>query len=540
MDVQKLNEQAREASTSTLPKDQRALARIQTRKRKEASAVVMSRRKALLPHLEGITYIHDELGKARTSALGKWWPGDPKYLVKTQLKDYFTEDTRLDESDLKRRRETAERRTLQSSQRLRPGGLWDLPGTADAKKARKVIADLDEEQSASTRQRLDLLAEPVDAELLHEYSEKLQKKIKAREEEAERIRIGAAPSPDKTLLATSSTKVSYDRFSRFAHRCRLAALDDYPVRDRGSQFLLKTLSDAYDAVWQANAAVTAPPPSDDPNVDVKPPEIPVVPDVVADMFWRKCGTLAPQQALEFITELEKAERAGCRESALFAGFLSETRNEDGLLVLCQARRVAIGLYSLDPSKPTQLIRDGADGRFGQNGLLPQLDQCPLLSAHPLYASPELKDKKSTLYDRNVVRILLPRKAALEIIRELCGQESGAARARQDELNSRGLSARAAREAQKKRKGSQLSQQSSRVSTASCTWYWAEDEDKVSEHDPSVVKAPNWVKFDDQSQITIEEALVERSASSRRRTTMLLWISRSWSRSTRAMVLEELC
>ena len=107
MDVQKLNEQAREASTSTLPKDQRALARIQTRKRKEASAVVMSRRKALLPHLEGITYIHDELGKARTSALGKWWPGDPKYLVKTQLKDYFTEDTRLDESDLKRRRETA-------------------------------------------------------------------------------------------------------------------------------------------------------------------------------------------------------------------------------------------------------------------------------------------------------------------------------------------------------------------------------------------------------------------------------------------------
>ena len=94
MDVQKLNEQAREASTSTLPKDQRALARIQTRKRKEASAVVMSRRKALLPHLEGITYIHDELGKARTSALGKWWPGDPKYLVKTQLKDYFTEDTR--------------------------------------------------------------------------------------------------------------------------------------------------------------------------------------------------------------------------------------------------------------------------------------------------------------------------------------------------------------------------------------------------------------------------------------------------------------
>ena len=71
LDVQKLNEQAREASTSTLPKDQRALARIQTRKRKEASAVVMSRRKALLPHLEGITYIHDELGKARTSALGK-------------------------------------------------------------------------------------------------------------------------------------------------------------------------------------------------------------------------------------------------------------------------------------------------------------------------------------------------------------------------------------------------------------------------------------------------------------------------------------
>ena len=177
----------------------------------------------------------------------------------------------------KRRRETAERRVTKFAA-VRPGGLWDLPGTADAKKARKVIADLDEEQSASTRQRLDLLAEPVDAELLHEYSEKLQKKIKAREEEAERIRIGAAPSPDKTLLATSSTKVSYDRFSRFAHRCRLAALDDYPVRDRGSQFLLKTLSDAYDAVWQANAAVTAPP-NDDPNVDVKPPEIPVVPDV---------------------------------------------------------------------------------------------------------------------------------------------------------------------------------------------------------------------------------------------------------------------
>ena len=44
-----------------------------------------------------------------------------------------------------------------------------------------------------------------------------------------------------------------------------------------------------------------------------------------------------------------------------------------------------------------------------------------------------------------------------------------------------------------------------MSTASSTWYWAEDEDKVSEHDPSVVKAPNWVKFDDQSQITIEEA-----------------------------------
>ena len=44
-----------------------------------------------------------------------------------------------------------------------------------------------------------------------------------------------------------------------------------------------------------------------------------------------------------------------------------------------------------------------------------------------------------------------------------------------------------------------------MSTASCTWYWAEDEDKVSEQDPSVVKAPNWVKFDDQSQITIEEA-----------------------------------
>ena len=146
------------------------------------------------------------------------------------------------------------------------------------------------------------------------------KENKSPREEAERIRIGAAPSPDKTLLATSSTKVSYDRFSRFAHRCRLAALDYYPVRDRGSQFLLKTLSDAYDAVWQANAAVTAPPPSDDPNVDVKPPEIPVVPDVVADMFWRKCGTLAPQQALEFITELEKAERAGA-ESALFAGFL---------------------------------------------------------------------------------------------------------------------------------------------------------------------------------------------------------------------------
>ena len=47
----------------------------------------------------------------------------------------------------------------------------------------------------------------------------------------------------------------------------------HPVRDRGSQFLLKTLSDAYDAVWQANAA-TAPPPSDDPNVDVKPPKFP--------------------------------------------------------------------------------------------------------------------------------------------------------------------------------------------------------------------------------------------------------------------------
>ena len=95
---------------------------------------MMSRRKALLPHLEGITYIHDELGKARTSALGKWWPGDPKYLVKTQLKDYFTGDTR-GRSDLKRRRETAERRTLQSSQRLRPGGLWDCPGRPSEKGA---------------------------------------------------------------------------------------------------------------------------------------------------------------------------------------------------------------------------------------------------------------------------------------------------------------------------------------------------------------------------------------------------------------------
>ena len=75
---------------------------------------------------------------------------------------------------------------------------------------------------------LDLLAEPVDAELLHEYSEKLQKKIKAPRGGGGTDRNRPAPSPDKTLLATSSTKVSYDRFSRFAHRCRLAALDDYP------------------------------------------------------------------------------------------------------------------------------------------------------------------------------------------------------------------------------------------------------------------------------------------------------------------------
>ena len=500
LDINKLNEEARAASTTSLPKQERALARARTRKRKEASAVVMARRKALLPHLEGITFVGDELLRAREAALGTWWPGDPLYLAKTQTRDYFAQDAKLDEADVARRRSTAERRELESRSRLRPGGLWDLPGTADAKKARKVVADLGD--SASTRQRLDLLAEPLDVELLEEYSGRFKRRIDARAAEAERIRVGAAPT-GASALATE-TGVSYDRFSRFAHRCRLQALDDFDApgpRDRGAQFLLSTMDAAYAAVWSANAALNAPPPKEEDDDDLKPPDIPVVPDVVADMFWRRNGALAPQQAREFLAELEKAERAGCRESALFAGFLSETRSEDGLLVLCQARRVAVGLYSLDPSKPTQPVRDGADGRFGQTGLLPALDQCPLLSAHGLYASPELRDKKSTLYDRNVVRVLLPRRAALEILREVCGQESGAARAREDELNSRGLSARAAAAAQKQRG----SQQSSRASTASGTWYFGEDRDKLAEHDPALVKAPHWVRFDVNTQRTLEDA-----------------------------------
>ena len=67
--------------------------------------------------------------------------------------------------------------------------------------------------------------------------------------------------------------------------------------------------------------MTAPPPSDDPNVDVKP-EIPVVrtsSPATAE------GTLAPHGP-QFITELEGGELVV--ERALFAGFLSEARNED--------------------------------------------------------------------------------------------------------------------------------------------------------------------------------------------------------------------
>ena len=164
LDINKLNEEARAASTTSLPKQERALARARTRKRKEASAVVMARRKALLPHLEGITFVGDELLRAREAALGTWWPGDPLYLAKTQTRDYFAQDAKLDEADVARRRSTAERRELESRSRLRPGGLWDLPGTADAKKA-EIIRKLEDEHEVTIK--VVAAVGPRKGELIH-------------------------------------------------------------------------------------------------------------------------------------------------------------------------------------------------------------------------------------------------------------------------------------------------------------------------------------------------------------------------------------
>ena len=84
-------------------------------------------------------------------------------------------------------------------------------------------------------------------------------------------------------------------------------------------------------------------------------------------------------------------------------------------VLCQARRGHRPVF-LGPLKPTQLIGDGAGAAAG-NGF------CPLGSepVSPPFTRVARVKREVDAPDRNVVRILLPRKAALEIIRELYGQ-----------------------------------------------------------------------------------------------------------------------
>ena len=432
-----------------LPRRAQAAARAEHRRRKEASARDMARRKALLPYLEGIRYTDHELGRARRLVDA---PPPPD--------DAFQRDAALDERDKRTRVETARQRTAESRGRLTPGGLCDLPGAEDKASALEVADELDARAGgASTRQRMDLLAEPDDAELLREYSARLLRRVARREAEAERIRVGSAP-------AKGAASDSTGRFPRFADRTRLAVPEAEP-RDRGSAWFLATLARAYDAIWEANGKAGRLPPDeegDDESALAAPkPRSPPVPDVVADMFWRRQGALAPATAREFVRELEKAERAGCRDAALFAGFLTEVRAEDPLLAMAHARRIAEGLFSLDFKQPRQPLRDGADGRVGQAGLLPQADRCPALAPHPLYTSSELRDLKSTLYDPHAVALLLPRNAVLELLRELCGQEAGAARAREDEIRSRGMSAKAAHE-RRKRQAKQAASRGSRATT----------------------------------------------------------------------------